>query len=74
MSSPHPHAHSHSQIDFVSGDVEALASHMRHCALTHERLFAFKSSLQRARSIAAGHVVTVVCVAVVLGLGMFAVA
>ncbi|CAN7754013.1 MULTISPECIES: hypothetical protein [unclassified Variovorax] len=72
MSSPHTHAHS--QIDFVSGDVDALASHMRQCALSRERLFAFKNSLQRVRSVAAGHIVTIVCVAVVLGLGMFAVA
>lgn len=74
MSSPHSPAHSQIQIDFVSDDVDALASHMRQCALARERLFAFKSSLQRVRSVVAGHIVTIVCVAVVLGLGMFAAA
>ncbi|VTU46156.1 hypothetical protein [Variovorax sp. PBL-E5] len=72
MSSPHTHAHS--QIDLVCGDVEALASHMRQCALAQERMFAFKSSLQQVRSVAAGYLVTIACVAVVFGLGMFAVA
>ena len=49
-------------VDFVSGDVAALASHMDHCARAHGPLFAVKRHLQRARSAAAGRIVTVACV------------
>ncbi|MGO4394809.1 hypothetical protein AB4Z46_25965 [Variovorax sp. M-6] len=70
MSSPQSLARS--QIDFVSGDFEALALHMRHCALAQGRWFALRNSLQRVRSVAAGRIVTMACVAVVLAIGLFA--
>jgi len=63
-----------SPIDFVSGDFDALASHMRHCARAQGRWFAVRSHLQRVRSVAAGRIVTMACVAVVLAIGLFAVA
>ena len=72
MSSPQSLARS--QIDFVSGDFDALASHMRHCALAQGRWFGLRNSLQRVRSLAAGRIVTIACVAVVLAIGLFAVA
>ncbi|VTU27496.1 hypothetical protein SRS16CHR_04073 [Variovorax sp. SRS16] len=72
MSSPQSLAHSH--IDFVTGDFEALASHMRHCASAQGRWFSVRSHLQRVRSVAAGRIVTMACVAVVLGIGLFAIA
>ncbi|MEJ8826897.1 hypothetical protein WKW80_33675 [Variovorax humicola] len=63
-----------SQIDFIRGDIDALASHMRHCALAQGRWFAIESQLQRVRSVAAGRIVTMACVAMVLAIGLFAVA
>lgn len=72
MSSPQSLARS--SIDFVSGDFEALASHMRHCARAQGRWFAMGSHLQRVRSVAAGRIVTMACVAVVLAIGLYAVA
>jgi hypothetical protein len=72
MSSPQSLASS--QIDFVSGDFDALASHMRHCARAQGRWFAVRSNLQRVRSVAAGRIVTMACLAVVLAIGLFAVA
>lgn len=72
MSSPQSLARS--PIDFVGGDFEALASHMQHCALAQGRWFAVRSHLQRVRSVAAGRIVTMACVAVVLAIGLFAVA
>ena len=63
-----------SQIDFIGGDIDALASHMRHCALAQGRWFAIESHLQRVRSVAAGRIVTMACVAMVLAIGLFAVA
>jgi hypothetical protein len=72
MSSPQSLAHS--QIDFVSSDFEALASHMRHCANAQGRWFSLRSHLQRVRSMAAGRIVTMACVAAVLGIGLVAIA
>ena len=72
MSSPQSLAHS--PIDFVSSDFDALALHMRHCARAQGRWFAARSHLQRVRSVAAGRIVTMACVAVVLAIGLFAVA
>lgn len=72
MSSPQSLARS--PIDFVSGDFDALAAHMRHCALAQGRWFAVGSHLQRVRSVAAGRIVTMACVAIVLAIGLFAVA
>jgi len=69
-----PQSLTHAKVDFVSGDFEALASHMRHCARAHGRWFAVKSKLQRARSAAAGRIVTMACLAVVLVIGLYAVA
>ncbi|MGJ7508044.1 hypothetical protein [Variovorax sp. GT1P44] len=69
-----PQSLARSQIDFVSGDFDALASHMRHCALAQGRWFAVRSHLQQVRSVAAGRIVTMACVAVVLAIGLFAIA
>jgi hypothetical protein len=71
---PVPQSLTHSPIDFVGNDVEALASHMRHCARAHGRWFSLRSHMQRARALAAGRIVTMACMAVVLGIGLFAVA
>ncbi|MDM0004184.1 hypothetical protein QTI51_02600 [Variovorax sp. J22G73] len=71
---PVPQSLTHSPIDFVGNDVEALASHMRHCARAHGRWFSLRSHMQRVRALAAGRIVTMACVAVVLGIGLFAVA
>jgi len=70
MSSPQTLARS--PIDFVSGDFDALASHMRHCATARGRWFALRGHLQAAHSLAAGRIVTMACVAMVLGAGIFA--
>jgi hypothetical protein len=69
-----PHSLTHAKIDFVSGDFDALASHMRHCARAQGRWFTVKSRLQRMRSAAAGRIVTMACLAVVLLIGLYAVA
>jgi hypothetical protein len=61
------------KVDFVSGDFDALASHMRHCARAHGRWFAISSKLQRVRSAAAGRIVTMACLAVALVIGLYAV-
>lgn len=63
-----------SQIEFITGDFDALSAHMRHCALARGRWFSIRSHLQRVRSVAAGRLVTMACVAAVLGIGLFAVA
>lgn len=69
-----PQSLARSQVDFVTTDFEALASHMRHCARAHGRWFSVRSHMQRVRALAAGRIVTMACVAVVLGIGLFAVA
>ena len=69
-----PQSLTHSQVDFVNNDFEALASHMRHCARAHGRWFSVRSHMQRVRALAAGRIVTMACVAVVFGIGLFAVA
>ena len=69
-----PQSLTHSQVDFVNNDFEALASHMRHCARAHGRWFSMRNHMQRVRALAAGRIVTMACVAVVLGIGLFAVA
>ncbi|RZL88624.1 MAG: hypothetical protein EOP82_22425 [Variovorax sp.] len=61
------------KVDFVSDDFDALASHMRHCASAHGRWFAVRSGLQRMRSMAAGRIVTMACLAVLIGIGLSAV-
>jgi len=71
---PIPQSLTHSPIDFVGNDAEALASHMRHCARAHGRWFSLRSHMQRVRALAAGRIVTMACVAVVLGIGLFAIA
>jgi hypothetical protein len=71
---PVPQSLTHSRIDFVGDDIEALASHMRHCARAHGRWFSLRSHMQRVRALAAGRIVTMACMAVVLGIGLFAIA
>ncbi len=64
----------HPQIDLVSGDLEALATHMRHCATARGRWFAMRSNLHEFRAMAAGRIVTIACLALAVGAGVFAVA
>jgi len=62
-----------SPVDFIGGDFDALATHMRQCTAAQGRWFALGSQLQRARSVLAGRIVTVACVAAVLvAIGLFA--
>jgi hypothetical protein len=68
------HPLTHPQVDFVNDDFEALASHMRHCALAHGRWFSMQSHMQRVRALAAGRIVTMACMALVLGIGLFVIA
>ncbi|RZI96797.1 MAG: hypothetical protein EOP78_03240 [Variovorax sp.] len=56
--------------DFVTGDMNALAQHMRDCARAHGRLSAVKGGLQRVHTMAAGRIVTFGFAAVVIGLGV----
>ena len=74
MSLSPPHSLAHSPIDFVSGDFDALATHMRHCARAQGRWFSFNSHLQQVRSVAAGRIVTLACVAAVFAAGLYAIA
>ncbi|RZI65810.1 hypothetical protein [Variovorax guangxiensis] len=62
-----------SNIDFVRTDVDALASHMHQCAAAQGRWSVVSAHLQHVRAVAAGRIVTLACVAVVLGIG-FAIA
>ncbi|MFM9921781.1 hypothetical protein VLK31_02210 [Variovorax sp. H27-G14] len=71
---PVPQTLTHSPTDFVGNDIEALASHMRHCARAHGRWFSLRSHMQRVRALAAGRIVTMACVAVMLGVGLFSLA
>jgi len=70
---PSPQQLARSPIDFIGGDIDALATHMRHCSVAQGRWFALGSQLQRMRSVLAGHIVTAACVAVALvAIGLFA--
>ena len=60
--------------DFVSGDLEALARHMRHCTSARGPWFAIESHLERMHSVAAGRIVTLASVSVVLAIGLMAIA
>ena len=62
-----------SNIDFIRSDFDALASHMQQCETAHGRWPMARSHFQHARAVAAGRIVTLACVAVVIGIG-FAVA
>jgi hypothetical protein len=68
-----PQSLTRSQIDFVHGDFEALASHMRHCARAHGPWFSMQSHMQRARALAAGRIVTLACVVAAAGIALFAI-
>ena len=43
---------------FVSSDMMALASHMRDCQRSHGALLPVLSALERAKTMASGHIVT----------------
>lgn len=62
-------AHAH----FVTGDVIALAAHMQRCAHSRGRLFKMRGTLQTVRAMAAGRIVTLACLAAIVGAGMLAV-
>ena len=63
-----------SPVDFVTGDFDALALHMRQCEQARGRWFAATLHLQRARGLIAGRIVTMGCVAVALVIGLAAIA
>jgi hypothetical protein len=65
-----PQSLTHSQVDFIGRDVEALASHMRHCARAQGRWFSMQSHMQRVRALAAGRIVTMACLAVAFGISL----
>lgn len=58
--------------DFVSSDIDDLASHMSHCAASQGRWFAVRSHLQRAHAMAAGRIVTMACIAACVGIAFLA--
>jgi hypothetical protein len=59
-----------SPIDFVRGDFEALAVHMQHCASAQGRWFAWQGRVQWVQAAAAGRLVTLAFVAVLLAVGL----
>ena len=61
-------------VDLVTIDFEALASHMRHCAHAQGRWFSMRSRMQHVRALAAGRIVTMACMTLALGFGVFALA
>jgi adenylosuccinate lyase len=67
------HSLAASSIDFIRSDFDALASHMQQCETAHGRWPMARSHLQHARAMAAGRIVTLACVAVIIGIG-FAIA
>lgn len=69
----YPHSLAPSGIDFIRSDFDALASHMQQCETAHGRWPMARSHLQHARAMAAGRIVTLACVAVLIGIG-FAIA
>lgn len=62
-----------SSVDFVTSDMTALAAHMKRCASARGRLFAVRGSLQTIHSLAAGRIVTLACLAVVVGAAVLSV-
>ncbi|CAN5374649.1 hypothetical protein BH10PSE18_BH10PSE18_01900 [soil metagenome] len=67
-----PQSVHHLPVDLITIDFEALASHMRHCAHAQGRWFSMRSHMQHMRVLAAGRIVTMACMAVALGFGVFA--
>jgi hypothetical protein len=65
-----PQSLTHSQVDFIGRDVEALASHMRHCARAQGPWFSMRSHMQRVRTLAAGRIVTMACLAAAFGISL----
>lgn len=60
--------------DFVSSDIDDLASHMSHCAASQSRWFAVRSNLQHVHSMVAGRIVTLACIAAAVGIAYLALA
>lgn len=69
-----PHSSSLSPSDFVAGDLHALALHMRDCAQAHGPMSSATRGLEWMHTMAAGRIVTIAFSAVVLGLGVVALA
>lgn len=59
--------------DFVTGDVASLAAHMRDCEQSRGPMFRLRGKLQAVQSVAAGRIVTLACVTVVLGCGLMSI-
>lgn len=70
----HPPSLTRPTVDLVSSDLDALASHMRHCAMAQGRWFSMRSNFHDIRALAAGRIVTMACLALVVGAGFLAVA
>ena len=70
----HPPSITRPAVDLVHSDLEALASHMRHCATAQGRWFSMRSNLHDIRAIAAGRIVTMACLALAVGAGFLALA
>ena len=58
--------------DFVSSDIDDLASHMSHCAASQGRWAALRGNLQTMHAMAAGRIVTMVCIAAAVGIAVLA--
>ena len=58
--------------DFVSSDIDDLASHMSHCAASQGRWSALRGKLQTMQAMAAGRIVTMACIAATVGIGFLA--
>jgi hypothetical protein len=65
-------AGTHAQIDPVSSDFAALASHMRQCSSAQGPWPAARSGLQRVHALVSGRIVTMACVAAVATISLFA--
>lgn len=61
-------------VDFVPGDLAALASHMQHCARSRGSMPGLKSALQTGRAVVAGRLVTMACIGAVLAIVVLAMA
>ena len=76
MSFPHTlsSASGSAQVDFVRGDMAALAAHMQHCARSRGSMSGLRSAFQTGRGLVAGHLVTVAFVAFSVTMTVLAIA
>ena len=76
MSFPHTlsSASGSAQVDFVHGDMAALAAHMQHCARSRGSMSGLRSAFQTGRGLVAGRLVTVAFVAFSVTMTVLAIA